>query len=75
MKLVSFNTNSIRMRFHQLEALIAAHQPDVIGIQETKVTDEASHLQKLRPLAITHTSTDKKPITGSAYCLRFHPFL
>lgn len=40
MKLVSFNTNSIRMRLHQLEALIATHQPDVIGIQETKVTDQ-----------------------------------
>lgn len=40
MKLVSFNTNGIRARLHQLEALIAAHQPDVIGIQETKVTDE-----------------------------------
>ncbi len=40
MKLVSFNTNSIRMRLHQLDALIKTHQPDVIGIQETKVTDQ-----------------------------------
>ena len=40
MKLISFNTNSIRMRGHQLEALINTHNPDVIGIQETKVTDE-----------------------------------
>ncbi|KAA0875801.1 exodeoxyribonuclease III [Nitrincola tapanii] len=39
MKLVSFNTNSIRMRLHQLQALIDTHQPDLIGIQETKVTD------------------------------------
>jgi len=50
MKLVSFNTNSIRMRFHQLEALIAAHQPDVIGIQETKVTDEAFPLAEIEAL-------------------------
>ncbi len=40
MKIVSFNTNSIRLRMHQLAALKDAHQPDVIGIQETKVTDE-----------------------------------
>ncbi|MDH5571406.1 MAG: exodeoxyribonuclease III [Gammaproteobacteria bacterium] len=40
MKIISFNTNSIRMRQHQLEALINHHQPDVIGIQETKATDE-----------------------------------
>jgi len=39
MKLISFNTNSIRMRLHQLEALIANHNPDVIGIQETKCQD------------------------------------
>ncbi|NVK41681.1 MAG: exodeoxyribonuclease III [Oceanospirillaceae bacterium] len=39
MKLVSFNTNGIRARLHQLEALIATQQPDVIGIQETKVID------------------------------------
>jgi exodeoxyribonuclease-3 len=50
MKLVSFNTNSIRMRIHQLEALIEAHQPDVIGIQETKVTDEAFPLAEIEAL-------------------------
>ena len=40
MRLVSFNTNSIRTRLHQLEAVIDRHAPAVIGIQETKVTDE-----------------------------------
>lgn len=40
MKIVSFNVNSLRLRFHQLEALIEKHQPDIIGLQETKVTDE-----------------------------------
>lgn len=41
MKLVSFNVNGIRARFHQLEALIANHSPDVIGLQEIKVADES----------------------------------
>ena len=39
MKVISFNTNSIRMRLHQIEALINTHNPDVIGIQETKAQD------------------------------------
>jgi len=40
MKLVSFNINGIRARLHQLEALINTHQPDIIGLQETKVHNE-----------------------------------
>lgn len=39
MKIVSFNTNGIRARPHQLQALVEQHRPDIIGIQETKVTD------------------------------------
>lgn len=40
MKIISFNINGIRARLHQLAALIEQHQPDVIGLQETKVADE-----------------------------------
>lgn len=40
MMFVSFNVNSIRTRLHQLQAVIDTYQPDVIGLQETKVTDE-----------------------------------
>lgn len=39
MKCVSFNVNSVRLRLHQLAAVVATHQPDFIGLQETKVTD------------------------------------
>ncbi|MCK9502801.1 MAG: exodeoxyribonuclease III [Porticoccaceae bacterium] len=39
MKIMSFNVNGIRARLHQLETVIAKHQPDVIGLQETKVED------------------------------------
>ncbi|MFB9867669.1 exodeoxyribonuclease III [Vreelandella sulfidaeris] len=39
MRLVSFNINGIRARLPQLQALIDSHQPDVIGLQETKVQD------------------------------------
>lgn len=50
MKLISFNTNGIRARMHQLEAVIDAYQPDVIGIQETKVADEQFPLEQIRAL-------------------------
>lgn len=39
MKVVSFNTNGIRARAHQLEALKQKYDPDIIGIQESKVQD------------------------------------
>lgn len=41
MKIISFNVNGLRARLHQLQAVIDRHQPDVIGLQETKVHDEA----------------------------------
>ena len=41
MKVISFNINGLRARLHQLQAVIDKHQPDVIGLQEIKVHDEA----------------------------------
>lgn len=40
MRFVTFNVNGIRARMHQLEQLVSEHDPDVIGLQETKVADE-----------------------------------
>lgn len=50
MKAVSFNVNSIRMRMHQLEAVIAKHNPDFIGLQETKVNDPDFPLELIKNL-------------------------
>lgn len=47
MKIVSFNVNSLRLRFHQLEALIDKHSPEIIGLQETKVTDTEFPLEQI----------------------------
>ncbi|MBK1631058.1 exodeoxyribonuclease III [Thiohalocapsa halophila] len=49
-RFVSFNINGIRSRPHQLEALKAKHDPDVIGIQESKVADEAFPLEMIQGL-------------------------
>ncbi|MEX6158050.1 exodeoxyribonuclease III [Providencia manganoxydans] len=40
MKFISFNINGLRARPHQLAAIIDKHQPEVIGLQETKVHDD-----------------------------------
>ena len=39
MKVISFNINGIRAREHQLIALKQQYDPDIVGIQESKVQD------------------------------------
>ena len=39
LKVMSFNINGIRARPHQLEEVVAAHKPHILGLQETKVQD------------------------------------
>ncbi|TWI52766.1 exodeoxyribonuclease-3 [Pseudomonas duriflava] len=50
MKIVSFNINGLRARPHQLAALIECHQPDVIGLQETKVADDQFPIAEVEAL-------------------------
>ena len=49
-KVVSFNTNGIRARQHQLEALVERHAPDIIGIQESKVADDQFPFEAIQAL-------------------------
>lgn len=66
MKVVSFNANSIRVRLHQLEALIKTHDPDIIGIQETKVTDEEFPEQEINALGYQSVFHGQKTHYGVA---------
>ena len=50
MKVVSFNVNGIRARFHQLEALINSQDPDIICFQETKVHNDDFPFESLKNL-------------------------
>jgi exodeoxyribonuclease III len=47
MKVISFNINSLRARIHQLAAIIDTHQPDIIGLQETKVHNDQFPVEEL----------------------------
>ncbi len=50
MKIISFNVNGLRARPHQMQALVAQHQPDIIGLQETKVHDSEFPLEMIEQL-------------------------
>ncbi len=73
MKIISFNTNSIRVRFHQLEALIASHQPDIIGIQETKVTDEQFPVEAIKEMGYHVIFHGQKSHYGVAMMSKVEP--
>jgi len=50
MRIVSFNVNGIRARPHQLEALRDRLDPDIIGLQETKVQDSEFPRERVEAL-------------------------
>ncbi|WP_111640580.1 exodeoxyribonuclease III [Marinimicrobium alkaliphilum] len=73
MKALSFNINSVRARLHQLEAVIDAHQPDFIGLQETKATDEDFPQAAIEALGYEVAFHGQKTHYGVALLSR-HPF-
>ncbi|MBL7004408.1 MAG: exodeoxyribonuclease III [Gammaproteobacteria bacterium] len=50
MKIVSFNVNSVRLRLHQLKVIIDRHDPEFIGLQETKVQDHEFPVEAINDL-------------------------
>lgn len=70
---ISFNTNSIRMRMHQLQLLTDTHAPDFIGIQETKVTDQDFPIADIEAMGYHVVFHGQKTHYGVAL-LSKHPF-
>lgn len=73
MRLVCFNCNSIRTRMHQLTALVERHAPDVIGLQETKVSDDEFPLTEIRALGYHAAFHGQKGHYGVAILSRTEP--
>jgi exodeoxyribonuclease-3 len=73
MKIVSFNINGVRARLHQLAALVESHAPEVIGLQETKVADEAFPLADLEALGYHVSYFGQKGHYGVALMTRQAP--
>ena len=54
LRIVTWNINSLRLRLPLLPRLIAALEPDVLCLQETKVPDELFPLDGVRALGFEH---------------------
>ena len=70
MKIVSFNVNSIRQRLPQLEKVIANHQPEFIGLQETKVQDHEFPTEALNAMGYQAIFMGQKTHYGVALMSR-----
>ena len=54
MRVVTWNINSIRARLPLLRMLAETERPDVICLQETKVTDDLFPVEEVRNLGYPH---------------------
>ncbi|MBF0394996.1 MAG: exodeoxyribonuclease III [Alphaproteobacteria bacterium] len=57
MRLVTWNINSVRLRFEQLAQMVEALSPDVVCLQETKVPCPKFPLIEARALGFDHIAT------------------
>ncbi len=70
MKIVSFNVNSIRQRLHQLGEVVERHNPEFIGLQETKVQDHEFPLAEIEALGYQAIYIGQKTHYGVALLSR-----
>jgi len=70
MKIVSFNTNSVRLRLHQLQSLTDRISPDIIGLQETKVQDHDFPIEALEEMGYKAIFIGQKTHYGVALLYR-----
>lgn len=72
-KIISFNINGIRARPHQLEAIKAAHDPDILGLQECKVADDVFPLDLVQGLGFATHFHGQKSHYGVALLSKVEP--
>ena len=66
MKVVTWNVNSIRQRLPRLLGVLARHDPDVVCLQETKVTDEDFPFDEVRGAGYHAASSGQRAYNGVA---------
>ena len=66
MKIATWNVNSLRVRLPQVLQWLAAVQPDVLAIQETKTVDEQFPLAALQDAGYTAVFAGQKTYNGVA---------
>ncbi|MDG2018692.1 MAG: exodeoxyribonuclease III [Porticoccaceae bacterium] len=72
-KLISFNVNGLRARLNQLNTIINQHQPDIIGLQETKVSNEEFPFSDIEALGYKASIHGQKGHYGVAFLTKITP--
>jgi exodeoxyribonuclease III len=65
-KIVTWNVNSIRQRMPRLLALLDRHDPDVVCLQETKLTDDAFPFDEVMAAGYHASSYGQRAYNGVA---------
>ncbi|CUR53773.1 Exodeoxyribonuclease III [Serratia symbiotica] len=73
MKFISFNINGLRAHLHQLSEIITKHQPDIIGLQETKVHDDFFPLKDINHYGYHIFYYGQKSYYGVAFLIKNKP--
>jgi exodeoxyribonuclease-3 len=73
MKLATWNVNSIRAREERLLRWLGAHQPDVLCLQELKVTEDLFPMLAIRSLGYHAAVHGQKTYNGVAVLSRSEP--
>ena len=70
MRIATWNVNSVRTRLEQVLAWLAAERPEVLCLQETKVTDELFPLAPFQALGYEAAISGQKAYNGVAILSR-----
>lgn len=67
-KLITWNVNSVKMRLARTKGLILRHRPDVLALQELKVSDEVFPSVEFQELGYRIACTVRAAGTASRCC-------
>lgn len=70
MKIATWNVNSLKVRLPQVVAWLAAHQPDALCLQETKLEDASFPLQDIEQAGYRAVFAGQKAYNGVAILSR-----
>lgn len=70
MKIASWNVNSLKVRLPHLEQWLAESRPDVVALQETKLTDDAFPHQAIEAMGYRAACSGQKTYNGVAVLSR-----
>lgn len=73
MRIATWNVNSLTVRLPQVLEWLEAHQPDAVGLQETKLEDRSFPLEALREAGYHAVFSGQRTYNGVAILAREEP--